>query len=165
VPRRFLDAGRLRMRKVSVLPASKNLHKLHKLHKLARSGLAWETAGHGAPTRSAYGRFLAFFARTRLIGKGSNSDGGRSRPSQMGREHALRERRLAGTLATREATPSSELDLLRQAQRIVDLDPEIPDRPGAPWVIRTADLIGFTDRKRSDRPLTPNPDQRAFDFQ
>ena len=37
--------------------------------------------------------------------------------------------------------------------------------PGAPWVIRTADLIGFTDRKRPDRPLTPNPDQRAFDFQ
>jgi DNA invertase Pin-like site-specific DNA recombinase len=37
--------------------------------------------------------------------------------------------------------------------------------PGAPWVIRTADLVGFTDRKRSNRPLTPNPDQRAFDFQ
>jgi len=37
--------------------------------------------------------------------------------------------------------------------------------PGAPWVIRTADLIGFTDRKRSKRPLTPNPHQRAFDFQ
>ena len=36
--------------------------------------------------------------------------------------------------------------------------------PGAPWVIRTADLGGFTDRKRSNRPLTPNPDQRAFDF-
>jgi hypothetical protein len=27
VPRRFLDAGRLRMRKVSVSPASKNLYK------------------------------------------------------------------------------------------------------------------------------------------
>ena len=37
--------------------------------------------------------------------------------------------------------------------------------PGAPWGIRTADLVGFTDRKRSNRPLTPNPDQRAFDFQ
>jgi hypothetical protein len=37
--------------------------------------------------------------------------------------------------------------------------------PGAPWVIRTADLVGLTGRKRSDRPLTPNPDQRAFDFQ
>jgi len=37
--------------------------------------------------------------------------------------------------------------------------------PGAPWVIRTADLVGFTDRKRRDRPLTPNLDQRAFDFQ
>jgi DNA invertase Pin-like site-specific DNA recombinase len=37
--------------------------------------------------------------------------------------------------------------------------------PGAPWVIRTADLAGFADRKRSNRPLTPNPDQRAFDFQ
>jgi hypothetical protein len=37
--------------------------------------------------------------------------------------------------------------------------------PGAPRVIRTADLAGLTGRKRSDRPLTPNPDQRAFDFQ
>src|SRR6201984_3761386 len=37
--------------------------------------------------------------------------------------------------------------------------------PGAPWVIRTADLVGFTDRKRSKPPLTPNPDQRALDFQ
>jgi DNA invertase Pin-like site-specific DNA recombinase len=37
--------------------------------------------------------------------------------------------------------------------------------PGAPWAIRTSDLVGFTDRKRPDRPLTPNPDQRAFDFQ
>src|SRR5271166_900311 len=34
-----------------------------------------------------------------------------------------------------------------------------------PWVIRTADLVGFADRKRSNRPLTPNPDQRAFEFQ
>jgi DNA invertase Pin-like site-specific DNA recombinase len=37
--------------------------------------------------------------------------------------------------------------------------------PGAPWVIKTADLIGFTGRKRSDSPLTPNPHQQAFDFQ
>ena len=37
--------------------------------------------------------------------------------------------------------------------------------PGAPWVIRTSDLVGFTDRNRPDRPLTPNPDQRAFNFQ
>ena len=37
--------------------------------------------------------------------------------------------------------------------------------PGAPWAIRTADLVGMTGRKQSDRPLTPNPDQRAFDFQ
>jgi len=35
----------------------------------------------------------------------------------------------------------------------------------APWVIKTADLTGFTGRKRSDLPLTPNPDQRVFDFQ
>jgi hypothetical protein len=37
--------------------------------------------------------------------------------------------------------------------------------PGAPWVIKTVDLIGFTGRKRSNAPLTPNPDQQAFDFQ
>ena len=37
--------------------------------------------------------------------------------------------------------------------------------PGAPWAIRTADLAGLTGRKRSERPLTPNPNQRAFDFQ
>jgi hypothetical protein len=37
--------------------------------------------------------------------------------------------------------------------------------PGAPWAIKTADLVGLTGRKRSDRPLTPNPNQRAFDFQ
>ncbi len=37
--------------------------------------------------------------------------------------------------------------------------------PGAPWAIRTADLIGLTARKRPDLPLTPDPDQRAFDFQ
>ena len=37
--------------------------------------------------------------------------------------------------------------------------------PGAPWVIRTSDLAGFTDRNRPHCPLTPNPDQRVFDFQ
>ena len=37
--------------------------------------------------------------------------------------------------------------------------------PGAPWVIKTADLIGFTGQKRPDLPLTPDPDQRAFNFQ
>jgi hypothetical protein len=37
--------------------------------------------------------------------------------------------------------------------------------PGAPWAIRTAELVELTRHKRSDRPLTPNPDQRAFDFQ
>jgi DNA invertase Pin-like site-specific DNA recombinase len=37
--------------------------------------------------------------------------------------------------------------------------------PGAPWVIKAADLAGFTGRKRSDAPLTPNPDQQVLDFQ
>ena len=37
--------------------------------------------------------------------------------------------------------------------------------PGAPWVVKTADLTGFIGRKRSASPLTPNPDQQAFDFQ
>ncbi|HKF11414.1 MAG TPA: serine recombinase, partial [Xanthobacteraceae bacterium] len=37
--------------------------------------------------------------------------------------------------------------------------------PGAPWVIKTADLTGFIGRKRSAPPLTPNPDQQTFDFQ
>ena len=48
----------------------------------------------------------------------------------MGREYALRERRLAGTFATHPARPrhSSELDLLRQSQSIIDLDPKITDR-------------------------------------
>jgi hypothetical protein len=32
-------------------------------------------------------------------------------------------------------------------------------------VIKTADLTGFTGGPRSDPPLTPNPDQCAFDFQ
>jgi Recombinase/Recombinase zinc beta ribbon domain len=37
--------------------------------------------------------------------------------------------------------------------------------PGAPWVIKTVDLTGFTTRKRSAPPLTPNSNQPAFDFQ
>jgi DNA invertase Pin-like site-specific DNA recombinase len=37
--------------------------------------------------------------------------------------------------------------------------------PGAPWVIRIADLTGFNGRARSNPPLTANPDQQAFDFQ
>jgi hypothetical protein len=37
--------------------------------------------------------------------------------------------------------------------------------PGAPWVIKTADLTGFIDRKRSAPPRTPNPGQQTFDFQ
>jgi hypothetical protein len=37
--------------------------------------------------------------------------------------------------------------------------------PGAPWVIKTADLIGLAGRKRPNLPLTPNPNQQAFDFQ
>jgi hypothetical protein len=37
--------------------------------------------------------------------------------------------------------------------------------PGAPWAIKAADLAGFTGWKRFAAPLTPNPGQRAFDFQ
>ena len=37
--------------------------------------------------------------------------------------------------------------------------------PGAPWVIKAADLADFTVKKRSAAPLTPKPDQPAFDFQ
>jgi hypothetical protein len=37
--------------------------------------------------------------------------------------------------------------------------------PGAPWVIKAADLAGFTMKKHSATPLTPKPDQSAFDFQ
>ena len=37
--------------------------------------------------------------------------------------------------------------------------------PGAPWVIRTDDLAGFTGSKRSTSPVTPNPDQPDFEFQ
>jgi DNA invertase Pin-like site-specific DNA recombinase len=37
--------------------------------------------------------------------------------------------------------------------------------PGAPWVIKAADLTGFNGRVRSKPPLTPNPGQLALDFQ
>jgi DNA invertase Pin-like site-specific DNA recombinase len=37
--------------------------------------------------------------------------------------------------------------------------------PGSPWVIKAADLADFTVKKRSATPLTPKPDQPAFDFQ
>jgi hypothetical protein len=37
--------------------------------------------------------------------------------------------------------------------------------PGAPWVIKAADLAAFTGRHSPSRPLTPNGAQRAFDFQ
>jgi len=37
--------------------------------------------------------------------------------------------------------------------------------PGAPWVIKAANLTGFTGRMRSEPPLTPNPGQLIFDFQ
>src|SRR5215831_17535241 len=37
--------------------------------------------------------------------------------------------------------------------------------PGAPWVIRAADLAGFATGKRTKTPLTPNAAQPAFDFQ
>jgi hypothetical protein len=37
--------------------------------------------------------------------------------------------------------------------------------PGAPWVIKAADLADFTVKKRSAAPLTAKPDQPAFDFQ
>ena len=37
--------------------------------------------------------------------------------------------------------------------------------PGAPWVINIADLNDFNGRKRSNPPLTPNPDQQVLDFQ
>jgi len=37
--------------------------------------------------------------------------------------------------------------------------------PGAPWVIKAADLAGFTVQRRSKPPLTPNPNQRVFEFQ
>jgi DNA invertase Pin-like site-specific DNA recombinase len=37
--------------------------------------------------------------------------------------------------------------------------------PGAPWVIKLADLAGFSGRTRTAAPLTPNPNQQVFDFQ
>ena len=37
--------------------------------------------------------------------------------------------------------------------------------PGAPWVIKAADLAAFTSRHGPSRPLTPNGAQWAFDFQ
>jgi hypothetical protein len=37
--------------------------------------------------------------------------------------------------------------------------------PGAPWVIKIADLTDFNGRKRSNPPLTPNPDQQVLNFQ
>jgi len=37
--------------------------------------------------------------------------------------------------------------------------------PGAPWVIKAADLAEFTGWHSLSRPLTPNGAQRAFDFQ
>ena len=37
--------------------------------------------------------------------------------------------------------------------------------PGAPWVIKAADLAGFAPGKRTRAPLTPNAAQPAFDFQ
>ena len=37
--------------------------------------------------------------------------------------------------------------------------------PGAPWVIKAADLASFAERKRVAAPLTPNPAQPTFDFQ
>jgi hypothetical protein len=36
---------------------------------------------------------------------------------------------------------------------------------GAPWVIKIVDLADFNGRKRSNPPLTPNPDQQVLDFQ
>jgi hypothetical protein len=37
--------------------------------------------------------------------------------------------------------------------------------PGAPWVIKAADLASFRANSNASRPLTPNGAQRAFDFQ
>jgi hypothetical protein len=36
---------------------------------------------------------------------------------------------------------------------------------GAPWVIKAEDAAAFHAEKRSQKPLTPNPAQRSFDFQ
>ena len=37
--------------------------------------------------------------------------------------------------------------------------------PGAPWVIKAADLVGFRGKTPTKPPLTPNTSQQAFDFQ
>ena len=37
--------------------------------------------------------------------------------------------------------------------------------PGAPWVIKAADLASFCGNSNASRPLTPNGTQRTFDFQ
>jgi hypothetical protein len=37
--------------------------------------------------------------------------------------------------------------------------------PGAPWVIKAADLATFRGNSNTSRPLTPNGAQRTFDFQ
>ena len=37
--------------------------------------------------------------------------------------------------------------------------------PGAPWVIKAADLASFCANSKASRPLTPNGTQRTFDFQ
>lgn len=37
--------------------------------------------------------------------------------------------------------------------------------PGAPWVIKAADLAGFDRSKRPKPPLTPNPSQSSLDLQ
>jgi DNA invertase Pin-like site-specific DNA recombinase len=37
--------------------------------------------------------------------------------------------------------------------------------PGAPWVVKVADLAGFSTGKRTRAPLTPNAAQAALDFQ
>ena len=37
--------------------------------------------------------------------------------------------------------------------------------PGAPWVIKVADLAGFTGKTGAAPPLTPTAKQQAFDFQ
>jgi hypothetical protein len=37
--------------------------------------------------------------------------------------------------------------------------------PGAPWVIKAADLASFGGNSNASRPLTPNGTQRTFDFQ
>jgi hypothetical protein len=36
---------------------------------------------------------------------------------------------------------------------------------GAPWVIKAEDVAALAGQKRSSGPVTPNPAQRAFEFQ